>query len=176
MRRIALFSLLAAAVAAVPAAAVASRDTANDGVLVVKNGQAPYFPLNIAKSTPVIVLRNFAGTVIGQTTDQSRIVIDSGPKGVPAEVTGAGASSSVPQSDTAQAWSSVNGFKFRAVDGKFTILVYGSGVNLVAIGTGIVTLAGMPDTPVRDGRYSVNGGEFVSMPGQPLKQLISGDS
>ena len=36
-------------------------------------------------------------------------------------------------------------FTFRAVGGKFTILVYGSHVNLVAAGTGKVRLAGMPD-------------------------------
>ena len=46
--------------------------------------------------------------------------------------------------------------KFRAVGtGKYTILVYGSGVNLVAVGKGTVKLAGMPDTPTGDGRYSL---------------------
>ena len=56
----------------------------------------------------------------------------------------------------------------RAVDGRaddrlqvprrrrhFTIVIYGSGVNLVAVGTGTVQLAGMPDTPKGDGRYSL---------------------
>ena len=41
--------------------------------------------------------------------------------------------------------------------GKFTILVYGSGVNLVAVGKGTVKLAGMPDSPGDgDSGYSLN--------------------
>ena len=45
------------------------------------------------------------------------------------------------------------------------MLVYGTDVNLVAVGTGTVRLAGMPDTPNGDGRYSLNGDDFVSLPG-----------
>jgi hypothetical protein len=44
------------------------------------------------------------------------------------------------------------------------VLVYGSGVDLVAIGKGTVRLAGLPDTTVGDGKYSLNGADFVSLP------------
>ena len=57
-------------------------------------------------------------------------------------------------------------FTFRAVGGKFMILVYGSHVNLVAAGTGKVRVAGMPDTPTGDGRYSLNDFDFRSLPGR----------
>jgi hypothetical protein len=167
MRRLAVISLALTALAA-PAAALASKQGVNDGVLVVKNASAP-------KGTPAVMLKNFTGSIIGQTTDQSRIIIDAGVSGPNPEVTGASGAKSVPGFDTAQQWSSPDGFKFRAVGGTFTILIYGSGINLVAIGQGTVTLAGTPDDPT-DGWYAINGGDRHSMPGQPVKQLIAGDN
>jgi hypothetical protein len=168
MRRIALVSLALAALAA-PASAFAFKQSPGDGVLVVKNASAP-------KGTPVVQL-TITGSVIGQTTDQSRIVIDTGPKGPNPEVTSALGPFPVRLSDTAQAWSSGNGFTFRVVGAtKAVVLIYGSGVSLVAIGTGSVVLAGTPDMTSGDGRYSINGNDFVSMPGQPIKQLIAGDN
>jgi len=97
---------------------------------------------------------------------------DNGPT---PEVTGANGPYPNKLSDTAQQWNSPDGFKFRAVGGHFTILVYGAQVNLVAVGNGSVTLAGMPDTPQGDGRFSINGVDFKSLPGAPVKQLIAGD-
>ena len=68
------------------------------------------------------------------------------------------------RSETAQQWKGQN-FKFRAVAGKnMVVLVYGSGVDLVAIGKGTVKLAGLPDVGVGDGKYSLNGADFVSLP------------
>jgi hypothetical protein len=177
MRRIAVISLALTALAA-PAVAGAAKSSPDDGVLVVKGGQAPFFfpQVPLAKSTPVVSLK-ITGSVIGQVGDNGAIVIDPGPNpnGPPPEVTGAGAASSVAKSDTAQQWSSADGFKFRAVGGTFTILIYGAKVNLVAIGTGTVTLAGTPDMKTGDGWYSINGGDHHSLPGQPIKQLIIGD-
>ena len=169
MRRLALISLALAAVA-LPAGAFAA--ATSDGVLVVKNASAP-------KGTPVVAL-TITGSVIGQTTDQSKIVIDTNSTGVSAEVTSAGQvappAKMAAVSDTVQAWASPDGFKFRLVGAtKATVLIYGSGVNLVAVGTGQVTLAGQPDNPA-DGWYAINGGDHHSMPGQPVKQLISGDN
>lgn len=175
MRRISLFALALLAFA-VPAAAFGAQATSNDGVLVVKNGQAP-------RGTPVVQL-TITGSVIGQVTDQGRIVIDTGAKGAPPEVTGADLgpiTSKNPDTPNAQWWASTsgNGFKFRVVGGtKVTILIYGSGVNLVAVGTGSVVVAGMPDTPQAsvDGRFSINGNDFKSLPNTPTKQLVIGDS
>src|SRR6266436_5420450 len=148
MRRIALILGLFTAIA-VPAAAVAGIGAPGDGSLVVKNGQAPYTPGG-APNVPVVQLT--AG----------KLVIDAGPNAdatAEPQVTGAGLPGDSPRSATAQVWKGT-GFKFRAVGGTYTVLVYGTGVNVVAVGTGTVRLAGQPDTPSGDGKYSLNGGNF----------------
>ena len=162
MRRIALMLGLFSALA-VPAAAVAGLGAPGDGSLVVQKGQAPYGTgLNI----PVVQL-TITGSVIGQVSGTGKLVIDAGPNAdatAEPQVTGAGLPGDTLRSPTAQVWKGA-GFKFRAVGGTYTVLVYGTGVNLVAVGTGTVRLAGQPDTPSGDGRYSLNGGDYVSLPG-----------
>jgi hypothetical protein len=95
------------------------------------------------------------------------IIIAAGPNGPTPLVTGAGNPRDVPtdKDGTAQQWGYADSFKFRAVNGTFTIVIYGSDVDLVAIGTGKVELTGMPDTPRGDGKYSLNGGDWKSLPG-----------
>jgi len=164
MRRLTVILALATAIV-VPAIAAAGTGGAGDGSLVVKNGQAPYTP-GVAGGTPVVQL-TITGSVIGQVGGTGKLVIDAGPNADPNSepiVTGAGLPSDSKVSDTAQVWKGT-GFKFRAVGGTYTVLVYGTQVNLVAVGTGTVRLAGMPDTPSGDGRYSLNGNDFVSLPG-----------
>jgi hypothetical protein len=177
MRRIGLLFLASAALAA-PAAALAAKDASGDGTLVVRNGEAPFKPADPSASTPVVKLTNFTGSVIGQVTGQGRIFIDGGAKSPLPEVTGPNVlGKDVPQSDTARVWNGgADGFKFRAVGGTYTIVIYGAKVNLVAIGTGTVVLAGRPDTPVGDGRYSLNGKDFQSLPGTPSGKLVVGDA
>jgi len=154
-------------VLAVPAAAIAATSNPSDGSLVVKNGSAPV-------GTPVVALQ-ITGTLIGQVSVYGKLVIDACPNADPTaepQVTGAGLPTDSPRSPTAQVWKATS-FKFRAVGGTYTVLVYGSGVDLVAVGTGSVRLAGMPDTPSGDGRYSLNGDDFASLPGtQTDKRLI----
>jgi hypothetical protein len=161
-----LFSVLA-----VPAAALAATAAPGDGTLVVKNGTAP-------PNTPVVVLQ-ITGSVIGYVQNSGKIVIDAGPNADPTAeplVTGAGLPSDSTRSDTAQVWKGINNFKFRAVGGTYTVLVYGSGVNLVAVGSGTVKLAGSPDTPFGDGRYSLNGADFVSLPGTQTDKRAIGSN
>jgi hypothetical protein len=154
---------------AVPAAALAATAAPGDGSLVVKNGSAPV-------NTPVVVLQ-ITGSVIGQIGN-GRLVIDAGPNAdltaVP-QVTGAEWRGDSPRSPTAQVWRG-NNFKFRAVGGTYTVLVYGTGVNLVAVGSGTVKLAGIPDTPSGDGRYSLNGDDFASLPGAPTDKRSIGSN
>ena len=162
MRRLALIVGLVSAIA-VPAAALAGVGAPGDGSLVVKNGQAPY---GNGVSVPVVQL-TITGSVIGQVSGNGKLVIDAGPNAdatAEPQVTGAGLPGDSTRSSTAQVWKGT-GFKFRAVGGTYTVLVYGSGVNLVAVGTGTVRLAGQPDTPIGDGRYSLNGDDFASLPG-----------
>jgi hypothetical protein len=166
MRRIALVSL-AFFTLVVPAAALAARDSAGDGTLVVRNGEAP-------DGTAVVRLK-ITGSVIGQVTGQGRIIVDPGAKGPQPEVTGA-VGHDVPQSDTARSYTGgADGFKFRAVGGTFVILIYGAKVNLVAVGNGTVQLAGLSDT-TGDGWYSVNGNDRKSLPGTPTGKLAIGDA
>jgi hypothetical protein len=163
MRRLVLFIALLAALAA-PAAVLAAKSASNDGSLVIKNGAAGKGP---------VVMLVITGSVIGEVTGQGRIVVDPGPTGDAPEVVGASVDKKAKlASDTAQAWGSSDGFKFRAVDGKFTILIYGSRVNLTAVGKGKVKLAGDPDAPKSDGRYSLNGDDFRSLPGQQTDWLF----
>jgi ABC-type transport system substrate-binding protein len=170
MRRIIFFSALVTALV-VPAAVLGAAQAAGDGTLVVKNGQAPD---SGSDKAPVVRL-TITGSVIGQMTGQGKIIIDGGVKSN-AEVTGAaGPGRDVPQSDTAKSWTvGADGLKFRAVGGTYTIVIYGAGVNLVALGSGTVQLAGMPDGG-KDGRYSLNGKDFVSLPGTPTGKLAIGD-
>jgi hypothetical protein len=154
-----------------PAAALAAHQAAGDGTLVVKNGAAP---ADTSPKTPVVSM-TITGSVIGEVRNAwGKIIIDAGPTGGGVDVTGAGASTGGLASDTARQWTSLDGFKFRAVGGRFTILIYGSHVNLVAIGTGKVQLAGMPDMASGDGKYSFNGDPFVSLPGTQTKVLAIG--
>jgi hypothetical protein len=92
-------------------------------------------------------------------------------------VLGAGRPGDWPKNDTAQVWPATGkalDITFRAVGGTFTVVVYGSGVNLVAAGTGTVRLAGLPDTPAADGLYSLNDKDFVSLPGTQTARLTIG--
>jgi hypothetical protein len=158
MRRI-VFVCACLAVLAVPAAVSAMRDAPGDGSLVVKDGSGP------RGNVPVVAL-TITGAAFGHVEGLGRIVIDGGNP----EVTGAAWRKDSPQSQTAQIWGGTD-FKFRAVGGHYTILIYGSGVDVVALGTGTVTLTGLADSPSADGTYSLNGGDFHSLPGQTTKQL-----
>jgi len=160
MRRLPVLLTVVAALT-VPVVALAGTAGSGDGSIVVKNGTAPR---DTNPATPVVSLK-ITGSVIGHVP-QGKVVIDAGtnvdPDTAP-QVTGAtcAPSSAVP---TAQVCSGTD-FNFRAVGGHYVVLVYGTQVNVVAVGTGKVKLAGMPDTPSGDGRYSLNGNDFVSLPG-----------
>jgi hypothetical protein len=157
-----LFSVIA-----VPAAALAAPATTGDGSLVVKDGSAP-------AGTPVVQL-TITGSVIGHV-DHGRIIIDTGVNGDAPDVLGAEYRGDSKFSYTAQVWRGYD-FKFRAVAGKnMVVLVYGSGVDLVAIGKGTVKVAGLPDAAVRDGSYSLNGADFVSLPGTQTDKRIIGSN
>jgi hypothetical protein len=164
MRRLALscaFLVLAA-----PAAALAAHDAAGDGSLVVKHGSTT--------GGPVVVLK-VTGSVIGEVDGGGKIIIDSGPGPVTPEVTGAGPGKPVPTdpTGTAQYWrTGADNFKFRAVGGTFFISIYGTDVNLVALGKGWVRLQGSTDTPRIDGKFSLNGDDFKSLPGVQTDKLL----
>jgi hypothetical protein len=169
MRRLSVILGLVS-VFAVPAAALAAQSATGDGSLVVKRGAAP-------QNVPVVVLQ-ITGSVIGEVGGYGKLVIDAGPNATGSQeplVTGAGLPSDSSRSPTAQVWKAAD-FTFRAVGGTYTVLVYGTSVNLVAVGSGTVKLAGFPDTPVGDGKYSLNGGDFVSLPGTQTEKRAIGSN
>ena len=171
MRRITFFLAFLIALAA-PAAVLAAKEAPNDGTLVIKHGTAPIDGPDKA----AVVRLQVTGSVIGQVSGQGRIIIDQTPKSPLPEVTGAASSKDVAQSDTAKMWfGDADGFKFRAVGGTYTIVIYGGDVNLVAIGTGTVVLTGVPDSAT-DGKYSLNGDDFKSLPSSPSAKLSIGTS
>lgn len=166
MRRIVVLGACLGALA-LPAAVPAMRDAPGDGSLVVKNASGPH-------NVPVVAL-TITGAAIGHV-DQGRIIIDDPtPNNASSpEVTGADSRKDLPGT-TAQVWSGTN-FKFRAVAGKYTIVIFGSGVDVVALGTGTVTLTGLVDDPRNDGTYSLNGKAWLSLPGVTAKQLTIGST
>jgi len=164
MRRLAVISAALLALG-VPAAAWALTAGPNDGTLVVRNGTAPW-------GVPVVTLI-ISGAAIGHVTNLGTIVIDDLTPGdsYGPEVSNANWHKDV--SDTATKWGGTN-MKFRAVGGTYKITIYGSDVDLSAVGHGVVTLAGMPDTTTGDGAYSLNGDPFHSLPATPLAKLAVG--
>ena len=165
MRRLpVIFAAFAALV--IPVAATAAVRAVGDGSLVVKHGSAP-------DGTPVVSLR-ITGSVIGHV-DHGRIVIDGGPTNPDSasypQVTG------VPcitrDGETAQRCKG-DKFSFRAVGGTYTVLIWGTDVNVVAVGTGSVKLAGLPGVASGDGKYSRNGNDFVSLPSVQTDRLTIG--
>jgi hypothetical protein len=164
MRRLVVICACAAALAA-PASALALHASAGDGTLVVRNGDG-------TRGVPVVAMI-IAGAVIGHVGHGKIVIDDSTPNNRESpEVTGWESRKDGP-TDTAQTWSGLD-MTFRAVDGKYTVLIYGSDVDLVAVGRGTVTLAGTPDTPIGDGSYSLNGDPFRSLPGAVTKPLTIG--
>ena len=150
---------------AAPAAALAAHEAGGDGSVVVKNGTG-------SGKTAVVVL-HVTGSVIGEVDGQGKIIVDPGIGGVAPQVTGANLATHSDPDGTSQTWTSgPDGFKFRAVDGTFTILIYGSAVNVVALGKGWVKVAGSLDTPKSDGRFSLNGDPWKSLPGTQSDRLF----
>ena len=174
MRRLAIFCLPLIALA-IPATALALGDVKTaDGTLVVKNGSAP-------RGVTVITL-SINGTAIGHVSTGSPDQVDkvviydaNNTNDIGASATnGAFLSKTVSQSEQTTKLVGSD-FRFRAAGGVYKIWIYGSGVDLFAVGTGKVTLQGQPDSTV-DGKYSINGGDWHSLPAIPSDLLHFGTS
>jgi hypothetical protein len=169
MRRTVVICAVLAAFA-VPATALGLSLAPGDGTIVIQNGNAARGPV------VTLVLR---GAAIGQITGYGRLVIqDLTPNnGAPPEVSGFLWHKSVVTDkvtdDTADVWGVTDTLRFRAVGDTYRITIYGSDVDLVASGNGNAILTGSPDDPAHDGRYSLNGGEFHSLPAAPMKLAVA---
>lgn len=67
-----------------------------------------------------------------------------------------------------------SGFRFRASGGSYRVVVRGSGIYLFAGGHGVVTVHGSTVYPHSDGKYSIDGGKFRSLPARPLRRALGG--
>ena len=158
---------------AVPAAAYSLGSAPGDGTLVVKGGAAP---AKIAVITLVI-----DGTAIGHVStgspDQVDTVVIDDPNNT-GDI-GASATGTAPSLSKTSAADATGGtktklvgsdFRFRAADGVYKVWVYGSGVDMFAVGQGRVVLQGSPGS-ASDGKYSLNGLDWHSLPAQPTDWL-----
>ena len=168
MRRFVVLSVPLGALA-LPAAALAFGAAAGDGTLVVQNGSAP---VKAAVVTLVI-----SGTVIGHVASgspgQNDVVVVDDANNTGNVAASAASGAYLSKTSTADAtglgtkWKlSGSDFRFRAADGVYKVTVYGSGVDLFAVGKGQVVIQGQPDTSLPDGRYSLNGDDWHSLPAQ----------
>ena len=157
MRRLLTFAMLAAL--ALPAASAARIQGATDGTLSVRD----------ARGTITISGR---GGVIGSFARGSVTINDP----VDGDGTGpvvTGDDWSKDRNDTTTTWGGTK-VRFRSIGGSFRIVVKGRGVNLSLVGKGNVTLAGAGTGD--DGSYSVNGGDYLALPGFPFVFPLSSTS
>jgi hypothetical protein len=158
MRRLLTFAMLAALV--LPAASAARVQGATDGTVSVRD----------ARGTITISGR---GGVIGSFA-QGRVTISD-----PVDGDGTGPIVTgddfppIERNDTTTTWRGTK-VRFRIIGGSFRIVVKGRGINLSLVGKGNVTLdgAGTGD----DGSYSVNGGDYLALPGFPFAFPLSSTS
>jgi hypothetical protein len=157
MRALLTFAMLAAL--ALPAASAARDQSASDGTLSVQNG----------RGTITISAR---GGVIGSFARGSVRISDP----IDGDGTGpivTGDEWSNERDATTTTWGGTR-VRFRIIGGSFRIVVRGRGINLSLVGTGKVTLDGASTGD--DGSYSVNGGEYLPMPGFSLPFPLSSTS
>jgi len=154
MRALLTFAMLAAL--ALPAASAAREQGATDGTLSVQD----------ARGAITISVR---GGVIGSFARGSVRISDP----VDGDGTGpivTGDEWSNERDATTTTWGGTK-VRFRIIGGAFRIVVKGRGINLSLVGKGNVTLDGAGT--LDDGSYSVNGGEYLAMPGFPLPFPLS---
>lgn len=172
MRRILLSCALLAGLT-LPAVAVARSSTpAKPGYLVVKKAAGDGGVSGRAVVT--VVVRGF---VLGRVSQEARVGIYYLPSrnggGTPQVQQGADVSTSTRR------WHGLPGkvfsgsnFRFRAMGGYYRVEVRGAGVYLFVGGHGHVTLLGSSVNPRADGKYSVNGGTFRSLPARVVRREI----
>lgn len=149
MRRLSLILLVA--LCAVPAAALAARTTAGDGV----------FELRTANGSFTLVGR---GVLWGQMDKGAlrvaSIVPDPAATTQPLAVSGNGLRQGKALDDpTVTVYTGTN-LHFRVTGGKYKLRFKGSGLDLTAIGVGSSFLVGSPNS-LDPGDYAIDGGKWL---------------
>jgi hypothetical protein len=151
MRRLVVFTVLAIGLA-VPATALGVGDGgSNDGTVSVKNGRGR------------VTLAPFNGSAVGRVGLGKVFIIDpvfSDGDGV--DIWGC----NVRHDTDTTTFCRGDNIRFRAVGGKYTIVVRGRGIFLSAVGRGTLIIDGSGDDPdiETDGLFSINGAPYRSLP------------
>ena len=152
MRRLVGFTVLAIALA-VPAIAFAV-GASDDGTLSVKAGVGR------------VALAPFNGSALGRVAHGRIVVVDPifGDAGS-YDLWGCDNNTKTDVLEHATVCSGSN-LRFRVVDGKYKLFIRGSGINLSAVGRGLVSLDGRGDDSdvTDDGVYALNDGAYRSLP------------
>jgi opacity protein-like surface antigen len=154
MRALLTFAMLAAL--ALPATSAARHQRASDGTLSVRDG----------RGTITISGR---GGVIGSFA-QGRVTISDPVDGDGTGPIVTGDEWSKDRDATTTTWGGTK-VRFRIIGGSFRIVIKGRGINLSLVGTGNVTLDGVGTED--DGSYSVNGADYLPIPGFSLPFQLS---
>jgi hypothetical protein len=174
MRRI-LLSCVLLGVLMLPAAAVArSSAPARPGYLVVRKAAGD----GGINGRPVVTLV-VRGFVLGRISREAQVAVYYLPLkssgGTPQVQQGADVSTSDRR------WHRLPGkvftgsnFRFRAMGGRYRVVVRGFGVYLFAGGHGHVKFRGSSVNPRADGWYSVDASKFRSLPQGPVERKIGG--
>jgi hypothetical protein len=151
MRRLVAFTVLAI-VLAVPAGALAvGDDGSNDGTVSVRNGRG------------AVILNPFNGSAVGRVGHGKIWISD------PVFSDGDGAdvwNCDYRRYTDTQTFCIGDNIRFRAVGGKYRIVLRGRGIFLSAVGRGTVTLDGSGEDPNIDvdGLFSLNDSPYRSLP------------
>jgi hypothetical protein len=174
MRRI-LLSCAVLALLTLPAAATARGSAAaKPGFLVVTKAVGD----GGVNGRPVVTLV-VQGFVLGRVSLEAQVKIvqlpSVGCQQCAPQVVGADVSSTAIKYRNRFSGKAYRGsnFRFRAQGGYYRVVVRGSGVYLFSGGHGHVTVQGSRYRRV-DGRYSVEGGPFRSLPKRPVTRTIGG--
>jgi hypothetical protein len=175
MRRI-LLSCAAVAVLMLPAAASAgARGASTAGYLVVQKASGD----GGVHGRPVVTLV-VQGFVLGRVPQGAEARVDvyqlpsATDKGAP-DAHGDVSHEPVRWRGHTGIEYSGSGFRFRAIDGAYRVVVRGARVYLFAGGNGSVQLRGSSVYKNADGTYSIDGGRPNSMPTTLLTRKIGGD-
>jgi hypothetical protein len=176
MRRI-LLSCAAVAVLLLPAAASAgTRDASKAGYLVVQKASG-----DGGVHGRAVVILVVQGFVLGRVPQGAEARVDvyqlpsATDKGAPQAVGSDVLRGSVRWRGHKGIEFSGSGFRFRAIDGAYRVVVRGARVYLFAGGNGTVQLRGSSVYKNADGKYSIDGGRPNSMPTSPLTRKVGGD-
>jgi hypothetical protein len=152
MRRLLLICLLAVLGLSAAVSATAAPLAPGDGTLAVRNANGDAGQLCVALS--------ISGAAIGQV-NRGRITVLPG-LGPDPDITGA--DKQIDRADGSTVYIGTN-LRFRAVGGTFRIRIFGTGIDVNAVGQGTVRLAGST-AALNPGRFSLNGGAWTPLPAE----------